>query len=67
MERVAYPTHLVGCEDLVGGCGSAWKAGGEVEKVFEEDFDGGEAGGGGCGELGRQLMDPGTLGVVSWG
>jgi len=57
----------MGCEDLVGGRGASWEAGGEVEEVFEEDFDGGEAGGGGCGELGRQLMDPCTLEVVSWG
>jgi hypothetical protein len=56
----------VSCEDLVGGGGSAWKAGGEIEEVFEEDFDGGEAGGGGCCELWGELVDPGTLGIVSW-
>ena len=55
---------MVGGEDLVGGRGAVGEGGGEVEEVFEEDFYGGEAGGGCCGELGGDLVDPGTLDVL---
>lgn len=50
----------MGGEDLVGGRGAVGEGGGEVEEVFEEDFYGGEAGGGCCGELGGDLVDPST-------
>jgi hypothetical protein len=55
---------LVGGEYLVGGRGTVGECGGEVEEVFEEDFYGGEAGGGCCGELGGYLVDPSTLDVL---
>jgi hypothetical protein len=54
----------VGGEDLVGGRGAVGEGGGEVEEVFEEDFYGGEAGGGCCGEFGGDLVDPSTLDVL---
>ncbi len=56
--------HLVGCEELVCWCCASWEAGGEVEEVLEEDFDGGEARGSGCGEFRGELVDPGTLLVL---
>jgi hypothetical protein len=51
----------VGGQELVGGCGAVGEAGGEVEEIFEEDFDCREAGVGCCSELGWDLVQPGAL------
>lgn len=67
MQGIAEAAYLVGGEDLVGGRGAVGEGGGEVEEVFEEDFYGGEAGGGCCGELGGDLVDPSTLYVLVGG
>lgn len=64
MQGIAEATYLVGGEYLVGGRGAVGEGGGEVEEVFEEDFYGGEAGLSCCGELGGNLVDPGTLDVL---
>ncbi len=54
----------MGGEYLVGGCGTVREGGGKVEEIFEEDFYGVEAGCGCCCELGRNLVNPGTLDVL---